>query len=104
LPVEVWTRFMRVAHQNVPVAPLPGSAQPQGGFLSGLFPGNSRAPAPTQQPYPQQTSNQGYLPPPPNGPAPNPQGRPPVTQTSARPEAASGLDGWLVDRLFGGRR
>lgn len=98
LPVEVWTRFMKVAHQNIPATPLPGSVQPQGGFLSNLFPGNSRA-APT----PQQTSNQGYLPPP-NTPASNPQIRPPVTQTSTRPEAASGLDGWLVDRLFGGRQ
>ena len=26
LPVEVWTRFMRVAHQGVPVAALPGIA------------------------------------------------------------------------------
>jgi penicillin-binding protein 1A len=25
------------------------------------------------------------------------------TRASVRPEAASGLDGWLVDRLFGGR-
>jgi penicillin-binding protein 1A len=25
LPVEVWTRFMRAAHQGVPVAALPGS-------------------------------------------------------------------------------
>jgi penicillin-binding protein 1A len=26
---------------------------------------------------------------------------PAPTRTSVRPEAASGLDGWLVDRLFG---
>jgi penicillin-binding protein 1A len=104
LPVEVWTRFMKAAHQNVPAAPLPGSMQPQGGFLSNLFPGGGRGSAPTQQPYPQQTSNQGYIAPPPNGPAPYPQGRPPVTQTSGRPEAAAGLDGWLIDRVFGGRR
>ncbi|MCF2521554.1 transglycosylase domain-containing protein [Bradyrhizobium sp. G127] len=104
LPVEVWTRFMRVAHQNVAPSPLPGSMQPQGGLFSNLFPGNSRGSAPVQQPYAQQTSNEGYVAPPPNGPAPYPQNRPPVTQTSARPEAAAGLDGWLVDRLFGGRR
>jgi penicillin-binding protein 1A len=33
--------------------------------------------------------------------APLPASRLTPTRTSARPEAASGLDGWLVDRLFG---
>ena len=28
-------------------------------------------------------------------------GRPAPTRASVRPEAASGLDGWLMDRLFG---
>ena len=106
LPVEVWTRFMRAAHQNIAPAPLPGSTQSPGGFLSNLFPGNSRAPAREPnpaQPYPQSSNNQDY----PNTPAaypPQQQTRPPVTQTSARPEAAAGLDGWLIDRVFGGRR
>ena len=106
LPVEVWTRFMKAAHQNVAAAPLPGSTQSPGGFLSNLFPGNSRTPAREPYPaqsYPQQSNNQDY----PNAPAPYPpqqQSRPPVTQTSARPEAAAGLDGWLIDRVFGGRR
>ena len=35
LPVEVWTRFMRAAHQGVPVAGLPSSQR--GGLLSNLF-------------------------------------------------------------------
>jgi penicillin-binding protein 1A len=97
LPVEVWTRFMKAAHQNVAPAPLPNSVQQPGGFLSNLFQGGGRAPAAP----PQQTSNQGYIPPP-NATAAPP--RPQVAQSSARPEAAAGLDGWLVDRLFGGRR
>jgi len=102
LPVEVWTRFMKVAHQNVQPAPLPGSMSPVGGLLSNLFPGNSRQqqvqqPYPQQQPYAQSSSNQ-------DSPPSYVQARPPVTQTSGRPEAAAGLDGWLVDRLFGGRR
>jgi len=97
LPVEVWTRFMKAAHQNVAPAPLPNSVQQPGGFLSNLFQGGGRAPAAP----PQQTSNQGYIPPPNAAAAPP---RPQVAQTSARPEAAAGLDGWLVDRLFGGRR
>src|SRR5947207_11900154 len=38
LPVEVWTRFMRTAHQGVPVASLPKSqAGSGGGLLSNLF-------------------------------------------------------------------
>ncbi len=102
LPVEVWTRFMKVAHQNVPVAALPGS-QPQGGFLSGLFGGNSRTQL--QPPRPQVSdANPSYIPPATNSPNPYSQTRAPVTQTSVRPEAASGLDGWLIDRVFGGRR
>src|SRR5712675_1054628 len=35
LPVEVWTRFMRAAHQGVPVAALPNAQA--GGFLSNLI-------------------------------------------------------------------
>ena len=37
LPVEIWSRFMRGAHQGVPVASLPGSSS--GGLFSGLFGG-----------------------------------------------------------------
>jgi penicillin-binding protein 1A len=98
LPVEVWTRFMKAAHQSVAPAPLPGEARPQGGFLSNLFPGGGRAPAPSP---PQPTGNQGTPPP---GATAAPPPRPQVAQSSARPEADAGLDGWLVDRLFGGRR
>jgi penicillin-binding protein 1A len=37
-----------------------------------------------------------------NGPLPaSAAGRPAPMRTSVRPEAASGLDGWLMDRLFG---
>ena len=104
LPVEVWTRFMKAAHQNVPVADLPGS-QPAsvGGFLSGIFGGNQRA----QQRSPIPRDAEVYAQPNPYAQAAqqaNPQTRPQVTQTSTRPEAASGLDGWLIDRVFGGRR
>jgi penicillin-binding protein 1A len=86
LPVEVWTRFMRTAHQGVPVASLPNS-QPSGLF-SNLIQTASQGTAPAPQaPIPPSGA---YRPPPP-------------TRTTARPEAAAGLDGWLVDRLFGGR-
>ena len=82
LPVEVWTRFMRAAHQGVAVASLPGLQA--GGFFSYLV----------------QTVSQGTMPV--NAPPPaSTVGRPAPTRTSVRPEPAAGLDGWLMDRLFG---
>jgi penicillin-binding protein 1A len=83
LPVEVWTRFMRAAHEGVPVAALPNS---QGGFFSNLAQAASQVNPPTAP----AAANNGY--------------RPAPTRTSVRPEAAAGLDGWLMDRLFGGNR
>ncbi len=80
LPVEIWTRFMRAAHQGVSVAALPGSQA--GGILANFA----------------QATPQGNAPA--NAPA-NAAGRPAPTRASVRPEAASGLDGWLMDRLFG---
>lgn len=96
LPVEVWTRFMRAAHQGVPVAAL--STSQRGGLLTNMFQTASQAsaqPAPIAPMAPIPSSGQ-YRPPPTPArasvPPPNP---------SARPEPAAGLDGWLVDRLFG---
>jgi penicillin-binding protein 1A len=82
LPVEVWTRFMRAAHQGVAVASLPGSQS--GGFFSNFAQAASQASAPVNSPSPASTV-----------------GRPAPTRTSVRPEAAAGLDGWLMERLFG---
>jgi penicillin-binding protein 1A len=87
LPVEVWTRFMKAAHQGVPVAALPNS---QGIAFSNLMQAASQVSppsAPTPAPFAPSAAGGG------NRPAP--------TRTSARPEPAAGLDGWLVDRLFG---
>ena len=76
LPVEIWSRFMRGAHQGVPVAALPG---PPAGMLSGLFGGNAPA---------RET----------NGMAPPA----PIQSAGNAPPARSGsLDGWLLDNLFG---
>ena len=83
LPVEVWTRFMKAAHQGVVPAPLPGSSS-GGGLFSNLLP------AP-----PQAGATVG------NAASSAAVARPAPTRTSVRPEAASGLDGWLMDRLFG---
>ncbi len=86
LPVEVWSRFMRAAHQGVPVAylPVPQTASPLGNLA--------------------QIASQITAPTP---PAPQPAtaaGRPAPAHAAVRPEAAAGLDGWLMDRLFGGNR
>jgi penicillin-binding protein 1A len=89
LPVEVWSRFMRTAHEGVPVAALPSS--PGGWGLSNLAQAASQVSPPTAAaPGPTPATNGGY--------------RPPPTRANARPEAAAGLDGWLMDRLFGGNR
>ena len=90
LPVEVWSRFMRTAHEGVPVAALP-NAQANWG-LSNLAQASSQVSPPTMAaPAPAPASSGGYRPPPP-------------TRANVRPEAAAGLDGWLMDRLFGGNR
>jgi penicillin-binding protein 1A len=104
LPVEIWTRFMRAAHQGVPVAALPNSQSPgffaqaaplTGGLMSGPQATASQitAPGPSSASMsPPIYANGGYRQPPPIR-----------TANSSRPEAAAGLDGWLMQRLFGGR-
>jgi penicillin-binding protein 1A len=56
-------------------------------------PQNVQAPVPLR-PIP---SDGAYRPPPTRASAPPPN-------PNARPEAGAGLDGWLVDRLFGSNR
>ncbi|MEI9922854.1 MAG: PBP1A family penicillin-binding protein [Bradyrhizobium sp.] len=100
LPVEIWTRFMKSAHQGVTPVPLPvPPAAPAGGLLANI----AQAVVPSSAPpaYPPSANSQPI-----NAPvSANSAIRPVPTRASAsvRPEAASGLDGWLVDRLFGGR-
>jgi penicillin-binding protein 1A len=83
LPVEVWTRFMKTAHQGVAVAALPGAQA--GGLFSNFAQANSQVSAPTANAAMPASGSS----------------RPAPTRTAVRPEAASGLDGWLMDRLFG---
>jgi penicillin-binding protein 1A len=92
LPVEVWTRFMRAAHQGVAVAALPYSqvpgpfanlAQAAAQVTSPQVSAPSTAPA-SLAPFPAVAPNRSA---PPRG--------------SVRPEADAGLDGWLMQRLFG---
>ncbi len=74
LPVEVWSRFMRGAHQGIPVAALPG---PPPGVFSRLLSGN--------------------------GPSRQTDGMAPVQAANNAPTAHDGasLDGWLLNNLFG---
>jgi penicillin-binding protein 1A len=75
LPVEIWSRVMRSAHQGVPVASLPGA--PTGNFFSDLF-GESSRPVP---PAPVQ----------------------PVAASNSTTTGSGGLDDWLLNNLFGRR-
>ncbi|HLI98709.1 MAG TPA: PBP1A family penicillin-binding protein [Bradyrhizobium sp.] len=84
LPVEIWTRFMKAAHQGVPAVPLPASQQP-GGLLANI----------AQVLSSPNAANTAL------NPFPSAAPRPAPTRASVRPEAANGLDGWLMDRLFG---
>jgi penicillin-binding protein 1A len=77
LPVEIWSRFMKTAHQRVPPAGLPGLA----------------APSPGGWPFP----------PTPVAPGPQPLSQSPIARDDRVPAADAGLDGWLIDRLFGRR-
>src|SRR5262249_23754458 len=91
LPVEIWSRFMRPAHQGVPVASLPGVAS--GGFVTaGYAPPWNASPAPlSNAEAPVQAHAQAQA---------QAQAR-----AQVRPESGSGLglDGWLIDRLMGRR-
>ncbi len=82
LPVEIWSRFMNAAHQGVPVADLPGTG---GGLFSRLFGGGASAPAPPAT----------------VGAAPTPPASVPAAATTN--QANAGLDGWLLNNLFGRR-
>jgi penicillin-binding protein 1A len=79
IPVEIWSRLMDSAHQGVPVAALPGTG---GGILSGVF-GTAAARA---------TDGSALLPPGDVG-----------ERTATADNGRSGLDGWLLNRLFGRR-
>jgi len=78
LPVDIWSRFMKVAHQGVAVAALPGlSAAPS---LASALP-SIAPPAPVAGLVSGQAGGQ-----------------------SVRPQPIEpGLDGWFLDRLFGRR-
>jgi penicillin-binding protein 1A len=76
IPVEIWSKFMKTAHQGVPVVGLPGVSNAP--LTAGLPPfGGSRMTPPAGVP-----SSEG-----------------PVQAASAD----GGIDNWLINRLFGRR-
>jgi penicillin-binding protein 1A len=83
LPVEVWSRFMKAAHQGRPATDLPAASTGIAGtILAGVAPSPAATPASA----------------PPMPPAAVPgRGREPI-----RP-AEGTIDGWLINRLFPGR-
>jgi penicillin-binding protein 1A len=95
LPVEIWSRFMKPAHQGIAVAALPGFAS--GSILPSLSP-------PLVGPAAAVVTPQ-------SGPMAAPvtavtrqAAAAPSAPTSARPEdIQAGMDGWFLDRLFGRR-
>ncbi|MGA2312753.1 MAG: PBP1A family penicillin-binding protein [Xanthobacteraceae bacterium] len=73
LPVEIWSRFMKAAHQGVAPAALPGVGG--GGWLSAM-------------PQPENAA---------------PAGAPAAAGARSPQADHGGLDFWLLDRLFGRR-
>ena len=92
LPVEVWTRFMKAAHQGT--APQPLSTSWGGGWLANA--GSTAASG-------ASSADQGSPTPPASIGGGGGTGRPAPTQVAQRPAAAGGMDGWLLDKLFGKR-
>jgi penicillin-binding protein 1A len=81
LPVEIWTRFMRPAHQGVPVENLPGNTS-GGGLFSGLFgSGNSSS---SSDPVPPARVE-------------------PAASAQRQTTGSGGLDTWFINNLFGRR-
>jgi penicillin-binding protein 1A len=76
LPVDIWSRFMRIAHEGAPIAALP-ELDAGGPSLASILPS-------------------------PNPPVPPAAiGSPPAAPP--RNDRNTSLDGWLIDRLFGHR-
>jgi penicillin-binding protein 1A len=78
LPVDIWSQFMRTAHQGVPVASLPLDGSPQ--LFSGLFNTGQQRTADATAPHPPAS----------------------IQPPSAR-QPARDINDWLMQGLFGRR-
>ncbi|MGD9923313.1 MAG: transglycosylase domain-containing protein, partial [Pseudorhodoplanes sp.] len=92
LPTEIWARFMKNAHRNVPVASLPGVH----GGITLPYPGMQAETyghgAPLSHPAPPRSIG-----------APVPPGSIPGRAQPAAASRGDGMDSWLLDRLLGRR-
>jgi penicillin-binding protein 1A len=77
LPVEAWSRVMQAAHRGIPVAALPGTGM-EADASTGALRGR---PVPPEDLPPGDVLRSR-------------------TAAAAR-QAQTGIDGWLLDRLFG---
>jgi penicillin-binding protein 1A len=92
LPVEVWTRFMKAAHQGA--TPQPLSTSWGGGWMANAGSTSPAGAAPADQGAPMPPASVG------GGGGTT---RPAPTQVAQRPASGGGMDGWLIDKLFGKR-
>ena len=77
LPVEIWSRFMRTAHQGIAPSALPGMSD--GGWFAPPAPVQAHAPHGSDEPSGGAATERGNQ------------------------RNSSGLDFWLLDKLFGRR-
>ena len=77
LPVEIWSRFMRTAHQGIAPSALPGLSD--GGWFAPPVPVQAQAPHGSDEPSGGAATERGNQ------------------------RNSSGLDFWLLDKLFGRR-
>ncbi|MGE4372245.1 MAG: transglycosylase domain-containing protein [Xanthobacter sp.] len=97
LPAEIWSRYMQVAHKNVPVAELPGSSRTAGfGGIGYGEPGGSLLP-PGTMPEDQPSSLFGELVEGAQPPAPRQQQQ----QPARGGQQTNSIEGWL-NNFFGG--
>src|SRR5215470_968168 len=98
LPVEIWSRVMKVAHQGVAVVALPGTG------MSIAMPFTLPFTTPASPPAVSGGPVTAVIPDAPVPPAPIGARAAPAPQPPApAPPPQGGIDGWLVDRLFGRR-
>ncbi|WP_245263291.1 transglycosylase domain-containing protein [Azorhizobium doebereinerae] len=88
LPAEIWSRYMKVAHKDLPMAELPGAGHSYAGYGQPSY-GQPGLLPPGQIPDEAPPAIVGNLP----QQAPRPQQDEPMT-----------LDRWFVDTFLGGRR
>ncbi|MFG1294340.1 transglycosylase domain-containing protein [Xanthobacter variabilis] len=96
LPVEIWSRYMKVAHQGIPVAELPGGTRTAGfgGYGYGAPGGTLAPPESVPDDRPAAMMGQAGLPPANVGGPQGAQGEPPMT-----------LERWFAETFLGqGRR